>query len=220
MKRPSESSRTDPASLNRRADELRSLLRCQSPIALAKNTGCTFSPENSQSGTFNIPLWGSKFELSFPEFVASNPLEGKPAAPHIELLLLYYFSTADGTSIKEQWISFADLPGGRFYNQAFQGYTGRELTKAFQSDQNAFTQAARRFDGQPVPGAPGDLAFHFQALPRVPVLLVYWEGDEDFPPTYQVLFDEAASHYLPTDACAILGSSLTNRLIKLSKESK
>jgi hypothetical protein len=42
--------------------------------------------------------------------------------------------------------------------------------------------------------------------------VVTWEGDEDFPSTYQILFDAAVSHHLPTDACAILGSILTHRL--------
>ena len=64
----------------------------------------------------------------------------------------------------------------------------------------------------------GDLAYTFQALPRVSLLLVFWKGDEDFPASFQVLFDASASHYLPTDAYAILGSTLTRRLIKSAKE--
>jgi hypothetical protein len=31
------------------------------------------------------------------------------------------------------------------------------------------------------------------------------------------LFDASASHYLPTDACAIAGSMLTRQLIKSAK---
>jgi hypothetical protein len=214
MKRPADTSRPDPASLNRKADELRSLLRNELPQILAEKTGCPYTPETGERGSFNIPVWGGKINLSFPELVASSPQYGGSAPPHIELLLLYYFATADGTPITGQWVSFADLPGGRFYNQAFQGYTGKELAKTFQSDREAFTQAATRSGGQVDPGAPGDLAFRFQALPQVPVLLVYWEGDEDFPPSYQVLFDASARHYLPTDAFAILGSGLTSRMKK------
>jgi len=54
----------------------------------------------------------------------------------------------------------------------------------------------------------------FQALPRVPLMLTYWLGDEDFPSSCKVLFDESASHYFPIDACAILGSMLTGRVIR------
>jgi hypothetical protein len=64
----------------------------------------------------------------------------------------------------------------------------------------------------------GDVSFKYQALPLVPLLVVAWLGDEDFPPNYQVLFDTNASHHLPTDAYAILGSTLTKRLIKVKEE--
>jgi hypothetical protein len=138
--------------------------------------------------------------------------ENQPLSAFDQALLLYYLTTADGTSLTGEWIAFSDLPDGRFYNQAFQGYTGKELRRSFQDDRVAFEQAAQALGGarQPL----GDTSFAFQALPRVPLLAVYWQGDEDFPSTCQVLFDAAASHYLPTDAYAILGSTLTRRLIK------
>ena len=60
----------------------------------------------------------------------------------------------------------------------------------------------------------GDAAFAFQALPRVRLLAVGWQGDEDFPPSYRVLFDGNSHHHLSTDACAILGSTLTRRLMR------
>jgi hypothetical protein len=46
------------------------------------------------------------------------------------------------------------------------------------------------------------------------VAAVYWQGDEDFPSTCQLLFDASVSRCLPTDACAVLGSALTRMLIK------
>jgi hypothetical protein len=59
----------------------------------------------------------------------------------------------------------------------------------------------------------GSASFIFQALPQVPLMLTYWLGDEDFPSSCKVLFDESAGHYLPIDACAILGNMLTRRVI-------
>jgi len=61
-----------------------------------------------------------------------------------------------------------------------------------------------------------DRAFLFWVFPRVPLLLVYWQGDEDFPPNSQILFDACVASYLPTDACAIAGSMLTRKLIASS----
>ena len=60
----------------------------------------------------------------------------------------------------------------------------------------------------------GDRAFFFRVLPKVSLLAVCWLGDEDFPSSYNILFDAAVSHHLSTDACAIVGGTLTRRLIK------
>ena len=61
----------------------------------------------------------------------------------------------------------------------------------------------------------GDKSFSFSVLPYVSLLAVCWQGDEDFLASYRVLFDANVSHHLPTDACAILGSILTRRLISV-----
>lgn len=66
----------------------------------------------------------------------------------------------------------------------------------------------------------GDAAYLFQVLPLVSLLAVTWLGDEEMPPAYQILFDANVSHHLPTDVCAILGSMLTERLIRSVEEKR
>ena len=141
---------------------------------------------------------------------------GEPLDVMTQAFLAYYFHTADGTQVSEQWIAFSGLPDGQFYASAFQGYTGNELAKVFGNDLEMFTNAADNLGGRPY--KLGDAAFIFQALPLVPILAVGWQGDEDFAPSYRLLFDKNINHHLPTDACAILGSTLTRRLIKTQEK--
>lgn len=202
----------DPSTrLGPRMDELRSLLEKTASSVLADRTGSDLA-----GNELNLHLLGKPVCLASPGFVPLDSATRKPLRPDQEMLLLVYFSTADGAPVSGQWVSFADLPGGRFYNQAFQGYTGHELSKAFGSGKIAFERAASSLDGRPYP--LGDAAFIFHALPRVALLVIFWQGEDgedtiDFPPSFQILFDSSASHYLPTDACAVLGSTLTRRLI-------
>jgi hypothetical protein len=126
-------------------------------------------------------------------------------------LLLYYFSNADGSPLTGRWISFAELPDGRVYNQAYQGYSGDLLARRYGADLTGLERASRSLDGERV--AYGDLGFVFLALPRVSLLAVLWRADDEFPASGKVLFDSSAVHYLPTDVCAILGSMLTRKLL-------
>jgi hypothetical protein len=197
----------DPAArLAPRLTELRSQLAGSNPASLAARTGSEFV-----STEFHLLLWGKPVVLQWPNLIALDAATRQVLRPDQQALVLFYFTSADGTPESGQWISFADLPDGRFYNQAFQGYTGQALARAFGSDQTAFERAAIRLDGRPYP--LGDAGFMIRALPFVSLLVTYWQGDDDFPPSCQILFDSTIHRYLPTEACAILGSILTRRLI-------
>jgi hypothetical protein len=94
----------------------------------------------------------------------------------------------------------------------FKAIAETNLVKTFQLDVEAFKAACEKGGG--VATSAGDAAYIFNALPRLPLLVNYWCGDEDFPSSCKILFDSSVSHYLPTDVCAILGSMLTRKLIK------
>jgi hypothetical protein len=204
--------------LVQRAAELRASLKGKDPRILASRTATLYEQTGDGSGEFRFQLWGRAVVLTYPTLQIQDADSREDLSTFDQTMVLYYFNTCDGTPMAASWIAFSELQDGRFYSQAFQGYTGRQLVKAFDNDLEAFESAARAAGGEkrfPMAGAPlGDAAFAFQALPRVPLLVVYWLGDEDFPPNSQILFDAAIDHHMPTDACAILGSTLTRRLLK------
>jgi hypothetical protein len=196
----------------RKKQELLTRLSYRNPQVLAKNTSTQFTSDNSGGGEFKFLLWGTEIYLTFPEFKAFEKTTRKLLSELDLVMLLYYFDHANMTHLSDKWISFAELPDGQFYNQAFQGYTGNLLARTFSDNQDAFNKAASEIGGKRF--ELGDSGFIFDVLPKVPILAVYWLGDEDFPSSSQILFDSSAGHFLPTDAYAILGSTLTRKLIK------
>ncbi len=199
-----------------RVGELHEQLRLLQPATLATRTGANFLPAGSGQGTFYLPYWGAEITLTFPELTGRDGRTGKLLSTLDQALLAYYFTLSDGTPHREEWISFSELPNGKFYAQAYQGYTGARLTRVFGCDDNGFIHTAEMLKGQaPNLTSPlGDIAYRFSVLPHVSTLAVCWFGDEEFPPSYRILFDATVSHHLSTDACAIVGSMLTRRLIK------
>ena len=194
-----------------RVDDLRSALRHQDPELIAARSGVSYLTIDPDRGELHVTLWGNVCVLSFPELVCYN-CKGEHLSDFQQAMFLYYLLTADGTPLTGNWISFADLPNGRMYNAAFQGYSGDEVVKTFGLDLDGFIATCLKTGGDQVD--IGSASFVFQALPRVPLMLTYWLGDEDFSSSCKVLFDESAGHYLPIDACAILGSMLTQRVTR------
>lgn len=195
-------------SLQRPIRELRQSLQEERAEDVARLAGAVL-----EEGQMRLSHFGAPFVLEVPPFAPPASCE-IPAAT--QALVLYYLATADGAPLSNHWVAFRELPGGSFYAEAFQGYTGRRLAAFFGNALSSFEQACRSLGGQKEEFA--EAAFRFQAFPRVPLLAALWAGDEEFDPRGAILFDSTACHYLPIDACAIVGSSLVQRLIRAGEE--
>ena len=201
--------------LESRVDELRGRLSLVPPALLVERTGAAYLELGQGRGEFHLALLGASILLTHPDFRAVFSSTDTPLPPFKHALLLYYFLQSDGTPPAEKWISFSDLPEGRIYAPAFQGYTGDLLAKAFLLDVDAFSAACQKAGGRPA--LFGDAAYRFTAFPRMDLVAAYHLGDDDFPSTSTLLFDANAGHYLPAEACAILGSSLTQMILRARK---
>ncbi|MBI4787504.1 MAG: DUF3786 domain-containing protein [Chloroflexi bacterium] len=185
--------------------DLRAALRERDPRQIAMKCGAEFD-----NGVLRPKFYGEPYVITFPDLEVRLEKTNKVCGLNRTSMFLYYMQTADGTPLAGKWVAFRDLPGGMFYHQAYQGYSGDRLAKAIDNRIAVFERAATNLGGTRL--SLGDAAFAFDALPRVRVAAIYYAGDEDFPATANVLFDGAASHYLPTDALAGVGSGLVDRL--------
>jgi len=196
--------------MSQRLQELRARLQSDDPILLAARAGAKWSV-----GRMQLAYWGQEHAVSWPALEAVRLAGGHPCGTFDTAMLLYYLATADGTPPVGRWIGFRELPDGSFYNQAFQGYSGEPLARAFSSRPEGLEGAAQEMGGSRLVGiAP--FAWCFLPLPRLPLAAALWPGDDELAGRAAVLFDASASHYLPTDGLALLGSGLTGRLLRLA----
>ena len=211
MSNPKQTPQPSELALAARVDELRAALQ-QIPVnLLAERTGASYQAIGPGRGEFRLSLFASPVIVTYPGLVSFDTADNESPLP-VQAVLVYYFFTSDGVPLTGQWVSFAEIPDGRMYNSAFQGYSGDELVKTFGLNTTSFEVACEKSGG--VATLLGDVAYIFYALPHLPLLVNYWCGDEDFPSTCKILFDDSVSHYLPTDVCAILGGMLTHKIIK------
>jgi hypothetical protein len=198
-------------SMLRQLDVLRTEIMATQPSRLAVNCGGTL--ENQQ---IRLTYWGTPVGISWPDLKAWRLVDGLECSVYDAGMLLYYLREADGTAIADRWIGYRELPGGSFYSQAFQGYSGDRLARTFGERPEVYSQTAHTLDGIPLTALPG-VAFAFLPLPRIRLATILYPGDEEFAARASVLFDAAASHYMTTDGLALLGAGLVGRLIQAGK---
>ncbi len=194
------------ASLRPRIEAARSELSKADPDDLARRGGLI--PEGC---VLRLPFLGRTYTIGWPDLTVSFS-DGSPCPEDLAILVLDYLLNADGSAPTGEWVGFQELPDGSFYRAAFQGYSGDRLVRDLDGDVERFRRAAGRLDGEPLP--MGDAGYAFRALPHVPLAVVWWDGDDEFPPNATVLFDRVAGTYLPTDGLAILGRMLCRALGK------
>ena len=92
----------------------------------------------------------------------------------------------------------------------------RKYARAFDGNLARFKEACERMGGEIMPRMAGaDLTCRFWVTHFFPVLLQFWEGDEDFPPKLMVLWDSNTPSFLHFETTFYLQGDLMERLMRL-----
>lgn len=161
----------------------------------------------------NIAFFSELYQIVFPQVTFYSPLK-KVVSLVTRILLLHYLIRADGKPLTERWIGYKDIPGGLLYADVFARRVTEPLRRRFGKSARSFREAGIKSGGRP--SEFGDASFILWAFPYVPLQYVLWEGDEEFPPSVQLLFDTSVDHYLTLEDIVVLGQVTTGRLIHRS----
>ena len=153
------------------------------------------------------------YHIQFPQLEFYSPSQ-KVISLVTRILLLHYLIRADGSSLAGEWVAYKDIPGGFLYAGVFARRVTDPLQRRFGKSANSFKETGIQSGGEPV--EIGDASFILHAFPYVPLQYVLWEGDEEFPPSVQLLFDASVDHYLFLEDIVVLGQVTTGRLIHRS----
>lgn len=189
-------------------------LSAESFDAIARRTEFETPAQN----VFRVPFLDRVYTVHFPDFVFSDEKDREKDVPIQEqILILHYMLAQDMPAPSRNWVAYREIPGAAFYFSAFVKRAVDPLKKTFGSNAAGLVRASAQLGGETV--EPGDAAFEFKLFPRVRLRLILWEGDPEFPPEANILFDETIGKiFLPEDI-AWLAGMLVYRLIALSNRS-
>ncbi len=154
---------------------------------------------------------GQDYEIVVPEGEVRTAA-GEPVDEHLAILLLLYLTEATGRPLEDQWIAFEQISGGAGYIGSFRGRVLSPLLRTFGSSPGSMLAAATSLDGKPL--AMGDAGVAIPALPRVPIAIVLWGGDDEFAPSASIVFDASIEGYLDAEAATVLAELATRRMIE------
>lgn len=118
------------------------------------------------------------------------------------------------------WVSFRDFKVTSHFTNLnyFSSDTEKAIEHSFAGRLNALARACQAISGVPekMP-LTYDLSIRFDALPRIAMLLLFNDKDDEFPAKCTVLFQKHAETYLDPESLAMCGAHLAKRLKTTAK---
>ncbi|NVM20311.1 MAG: DUF3786 domain-containing protein [Desulfobacterales bacterium] len=159
-----------------------------------------------------IPYLGNTYHLTLSDGRISFDEDDNELKIPDQVVMLHYLITATGAPVEGKWITFREAPSGSFYYPAFVKRAIVPLVKCFGHAPEMLEKVAGAV-GQIVELA-GDKSLKVLALPRVPVVLSVWKGDEEFPAEGSIYLDASVGSYLSTaEDVAYLASAVVYKAI-------
>jgi len=168
---------------------------------------------------FRIPFLGDTVNAGWPDFKFVSENTGKEPPVQQQILLIHYLQGAwasRGSRITGEWIAFQDLPDGRFYLDAFLRRAKLPLVQVFGERPEKLVEIAGAAYGAE-PAGQGDYSVVVSALPLVPLALILWKGDDEFPPEGNILFDRSIDGLLSAEDVAWLSGMVVYPLAGMAR---
>ncbi len=162
-----------------------------------------------------LSFFGQPYRISSRGIIDPS---GKQPPMGISVVLCKYLLLCPAIlSLDKEWVSYRDFKNSAPLVHSFVNHTERPIARNFSNRLEDLAAACEKLGGK-----DPDLALNYQLimklypLPKVPVLLLFDDIDEEFPAQCKVLFERRAEQYLDPECLAIIGTLLNNFLKKLN----
>ena len=159
-----------------------------------------------------IEYLNQSYQITLPDIEISLMDSEEEVPIRDKILILHYLTSAKGTPTSNKSIAYKELPEGSNYFPTFYKRAIKPLIDHFGKQPHLLVDAAGKLGGYKVDY--GDVAVTINAFSRVPITLVLWQGDEEFPPEGSILFDATVSDYISTEDINVLCEIIAWKLVK------
>ncbi len=119
------------------------------------------------------------------------------------ILVVRYLLTAGTVQIRHTWLPYRDLKDGAQFSGFIKANIEDKIAGAFQGKREALAERLSALGAVAcAEEVQSDIALVVHPLPKVPVLCLFQDADEEFPASFQFLFDGSAPSYLDLEALA------------------
>jgi hypothetical protein len=191
--------------------------RTLDPLEAAARCGVSYDPD---AGVFLLSFIANRYAVSFPDFSVLL-LEKKVPADQLtpfgaaQILILRYLLEGRSTPALGKYLTYREMPWGNVYNDNFTGRCIKRLAFSYGNALETFSGVMEALGATRIKG--GDAAYELELMNGLFVRYLLWSGDEEFPPSAQILFSDNFSDAFTAEDMAVVGDVTINAMKEVGK---
>ena len=175
------------------------ILAGMDPGEVCRRTDAKF---DRAKGLYSLRSFNLDFELSPREKSITGDAPGSEILLQrlgyfFKLSVPWYMVGAKEVPPTGRLVNPQNLPGGQLFFRGTHVLPLDKLAAKYGQDREGFAGKGKGLGGEAL--NYGDASLKLFPLPRVPVVLILWVADEEFPPRADLLFDSTCELHLPLD---------------------
>ena len=168
------------------------------------------------SGKFVMRSFGQEIVVDVSNYTITSPTPLGEKLLHgldyfFDLACLWYLGKAKNKPLTGKLISPASLSGGEIFQRGTHVLPLDQIAAKYENDLEGFYKRGIELGGMKLEHGDASLLLH--PFPRVPVTMILWEGDDEFPARADMFFDASCEQHLPMDV--IWSTAMTCVLVML-----
>lgn len=188
------------------------------PKEAAERCGVEYDEERQQ---FHIRLMGYRYLVDFPEFAVRKEDEDEEGAFLLldmvpaKIIVLRFLLSAQVVKSSGKYLTYREVPWGEVYFRQFEGRCLMRLKFGFGFKLDKFAEGMEKLPGVKKLSL-GDVSYEFEFINGLHVRFILWAGDEEFPPSSQILFEDNFPYAYQAEDLAVVGDISITTLKKLT----
>lgn len=172
-------------------------------------------PYDEEKGALTLTFFGTEYRITWPDFEVTHtaddigfyPLEEMIYAKILTIRFLLNGNASTGTG---KFKTYREMPWGEVYLRQFDGRCIKRLAFSYGNRLADFRAIMEHIHAAPV--SSGDAAYEVEIFPEYRVRMILWEGDEEFPPSSQILFSDNFPVSFQAEDMAVMGDVIIGAL--------
>ena len=180
----------------------------QDPKDVCRRTLCKYDDENK---FYTLSVWGDEYAV-YPHEFKIDRITNNFQSPHdlFYLFIIYYLLKSKEIEISNEWISEKDIPGGVTFFRGPHKIPTHLISNRYSNNIKEFRKRCEQLHGIPLDMA--DAAYSFKITSHISVAVLYWAGDDDFPPESKILYDKTIAEHLASDILFALAVEICKKI--------